>query len=297
MSTKQIIKDDHFCLLTAKDIDAICRPLKMLGITSFDYVRTFDDGSKIPLCNNATWLCKYYNNGLYKAGNFENRPCVYKAGIALWSSISNQKVFAYGREYFDIDNGITVQKPSKDMKSCEFYFFGGSRRNVHLAEFLINNVELLEHFILYFKDRAAELINKALQNRIYLPKLQIQPDNYSDVIYNGISNIESVFRKFMQETKIKRFKLNSSVNDMYLTEKEYMISLFLVSGYSPSTIAGKIYRSTKTINRHIENIKLKLGCHKKEKLIKILADSGFGYHNKNITTTIFDFKNHVQHLN
>lgn len=276
----QIIKDDHFCLLAAKDIDDVCKPLKMIGITSFDYVRTFDDGSKITLCNNAVWLSKYYNEKFYKSGNFEKHPKNYTSGVALWSSMLDQKVFSYGRNYFDIDNGITIKKASKDAKSCEFYFFGGPCKDKWLVEFLINNLELLDHFIFYFKDRAAKIIKKSLQSRIYLPESPMLLDTAQELVSSINLDGSVLFRNFFKETKIKKLKLEIEGKSVYLTEKEYIVALLLVSGCAPSVIANKIYRSTKTINRHIENIKLKLNCHKRERLIEILQENGFEHNAK-----------------
>lgn len=287
---KPIIDDNHYFFTVAEDINEICRPLRILGITSFDYVRTFDDGSKINLCNNAEWLKKYYSNRFYTLGNFEKDPKKYSLGHTLWHTMDDQQVFSYGREYYDIDHGITLKKPAEDGKSCEFYFFGGPRKNVFLEEFFINNIELLEHFIFYFRDRAAGIIKNALKNRIYIPKVRVVMDGLSESpIDNANVNVSDLFSKFIKETRIRNFTIDYRGVDIHLTEKEYMVSLLLVSGYCPATIAEKIMRSIKTINRHIENIKEKFNCTKKDELINILLKSGFDQYNNGIIKITREF--------
>lgn len=72
----------------------------------------------------------------------------------------------------------------------------------------------------------------------------------------------------MQNTKIqvktfhgkKRYCVAAANKEVYLTDKEAGIISCLVEGLRPKEIAWELTTSLNTVNTHLANIKIKLGC-------------------------------------
>lgn len=58
----------------------------------------------------------------------------------------------------------------------------------------------------------------------------------------------------------KRYYVAAANKEVYLTDKEAGIISCLVSGLRPKEIAWELTTSLNTINTHLANIKIKLGC-------------------------------------
>ncbi|HSW75547.1 MAG TPA: hypothetical protein VLG50_00735, partial [Candidatus Saccharimonadales bacterium] len=71
---KLVLKNNHIIFTSGNDIAQICTPLKKFGIISFNYVRTYDDGSQVNLANTTEWLKYFYDNEFYQVGAFERHP-------------------------------------------------------------------------------------------------------------------------------------------------------------------------------------------------------------------------------
>ncbi len=58
----------------------------------------------------------------------------------------------------------------------------------------------------------------------------------------------------------KRYYVSGANKEVYLTDKEAGIITCLISGLRPKEIAWELTTSLNTINTHLANIKIKLGC-------------------------------------
>jgi DNA-binding CsgD family transcriptional regulator len=59
----------------------------------------------------------------------------------------------------------------------------------------------------------------------------------------------------------KRYYVSATTSkEVYLTDKEAGIVNFLIAGLRPKEIAWKLTASLNTVNTHLANIKIKLGC-------------------------------------
>ena len=261
----------------------ICIPLIKRGITSFNFVRTYNDGSQINLANTPEWLEYFYKNEFYQIGAFERHPSKYESGYALWPHLSGQKIFYDARSYFNIDNGITIIEKQKD--SCDFYYFGTTSDNSSIISFYLSNIDLLKRFILYFKEQAHSIISKANQNKIILPnhfENHENPTGSENYIIDS-STINKIRNDFIQETPIKKFWLNGKLEGEYLTEKQIDCVILLIEGKSAKEIAKILDLSFRTVEGHLHKIKEKLNCNNKSELIKKLLDLGLGMYKKNNT--------------
>ncbi|MEO8400851.1 MAG: helix-turn-helix transcriptional regulator [Gammaproteobacteria bacterium] len=267
MNDRRLI-ENHFFLLSANDIENICKPLLKLGITCFTYIKNFNDGSQVYLSNSARWIDDYYNLALYKTSLFEFKSSLYQSGYFIWPTEADSAVFLHGRNYFNSSNGITLIKSNET--DCEFYFFSGCVNSVWLGNFYLNNIDLLEKFILFFKESASNILRKADKNRIIIIKDPImnQSSNTLNFINNHTTdNTRSDFLKdinsYDDNNKLQRVKER-------LSNREQEIAHNLLKGRTALETANRLFISRKTVERHVENIKIKLSCANKTELIKNL---------------------------
>lgn len=65
----------------------------------------------------------------------------------------------------------------------------------------------------------------------------------------------------------KSFNIGEMINNVYLTNKEIEILRYTIKGHSAKRIGELVYRSRRTVEFHLENIKLKLNVKSKSELI------------------------------
>jgi len=268
---KLVLRKDHIIFTSGKDIAEICKPLNKLGITSFNYVRTYDDGSQINLANIPSWLEYFYDNEFYRVGAFERHPSKYQSGYALWPQLSGQQVFVDARAYFNIDNGITIIEKQAD--SCDFYYFGTTTNNQSIINFYLNNIDLLKRFILYFRDRANPIIKQANENRIILPN---HFEQHASPLDNETYILEEFKKDFLKETTIKKLQLSGELEGEFLTNKQLGYIINLMEGKTAKEIARILGVSFRTVEGHITKLKVKFNCRTKNDLILKLLQNGLG---------------------
>ncbi len=256
----------------SREIINICEPLfKNSNIDHFLYLKLYSDGSRISLttCNDLLrWIYQenklisnsvsHINSGIYLAKDLINFVS-YKDAKKIEAQIDG------ARNYFNLDlieNGIYLIK--KEEHYCELFEFGAAACKKSLINFYLNNIDILKHFILYFKDKAKRLIKKLEQNRF-------QPTYLTGHLTATNNNFRLINANFFEATKLSGLSINQGSINTHLTKREYECLTFLVGGCSAKEIAKALHISPRSVEYHLENIKRKLNCHTKSALIsKIL---------------------------
>lgn len=264
--------DKHYSLLSAIEIDDICQPLKILCISHFTFTRLFKDGSKINLCNNASWLKHYYDHHLYAIGTFEGDFSIYQSGYTLWSNLASQQVFCDGKEFFHIANGITILQ--KHEHWCDFFHFGGTPKQSELINFYLNNIDLLERFNLYFLDKAADIIERSFKSKIISP-LRDKRIIVGELRQCHLLPSQEERKNFIKSTSIRNYRMQIDGQEVVLSQKEITCLKYLMQGLNSRETSNALFRSKRTIETHLYNAKMKLGCDLKSELVKKLLQSKF----------------------
>jgi hypothetical protein len=243
---------NHFSLTSANDVNEICMPLRDIGITYFNYLKIYKDGSRELLTNNAPWIDRFYQNALYLTAGVVDIEHLLPRGYFLWSELDlNDPAYSQGQESFNIDNGISFVIRRNDI--TYLYIFASIKDNFHMNNFYIRNIDLFQRFIQYFQDSGADLIKQAEANKIFLPERQI-------VNPSRLKNIEvspDVRASFYKKTEIDKFYLLDISDDLYLTSKQAEIAAYLVAGATAKQSAHQLGISYRTVETYIEEIKQK----------------------------------------
>lgn len=264
-----MIIEKHPFLEMSNDIDDICKPLRQFGIHLFSYRKTFKDGSRINVSNNANWLEDYFRLELYKSSLFESDIDCCSSAFSVWPQESNLPVFAHGRAYYNSDNGITLIL--KDKEYCEYFMFGADPRNKQMIDFYINNLELIKSFTEYFHEQSNDLMKKAKNNLITLKPT-----------FKKISQMHEIYKRIdsscIKQLFPKKIHINKPISQsVHLSPREMSCIKYLLKGKTAKEIANHLNLSYRTIEYYLENIRSKTGCRNKYELINYFSSYSIPY--------------------
>ena len=253
---------DTLFFIASSEVDGICLPIKKLGITIFNYLKSFNDGTQINFSNNRVWIEDYYKLELYRSSLFEHHPDNYETGVFLWPyNINNIKFIKHIKTKFNSGNGITIIEKKPD--GCEFFSFSGNINDRWLINFYINNLAVLKKFTFYFKHVFNNTLKKAKKNKIILPRSwgQLTLENYN-ILFSTQDHI-SELRKIVNQSSPWNIA-------EILSNREMEIVKQLMLGKTAKEIGRFLRISYRTVEKHLENIKLKLNCNNKTKIVSKL---------------------------
>lgn len=249
------------------DILSICDPLFRLNIKIFAYFRFFPDGKYMYLCNNLEWvrfcLQNVHNNEGTSLGKEIGHVAQDDYHCYLWP-IKRTDYLMSALYDFNIWNGLSIFKQRED--SIELWGFASDREAENLQNFYIQNIELLKAFTASFNSDAAEII---------MPKvgsLAIYKDFKSPEIYIDEYRAKKI-SEFIKATPIHKHPIITQAGEIFLTKRELQCVNLLASGKNAKQIALHFKVSPRTIEKHFENIKNKLGFSDKETVIKVYKES------------------------
>ncbi|BBB14722.1 two-component sensor histidine kinase [Candidatus Rickettsiella viridis] len=244
---------NHYVLKSADEVNQICTLLQDIGVSYFNYLKIYKDGSRELLTNNAPWIDHFYQNALYLTAGVVDVEHLLPKGYFLWSELdSEDPVYSQGRESFNIDNGVSFVIKRDDV--TYLYIFASTKDNVHINNYYVRNIDLFKRFIQHFQDRGADLIKQSAKNRIFLPERQIVTPNRLKDIEVSLETRTAFYKK----TEMDKFYLLSASDDLYLTPKQAEVSVYLVAGVTAKQCARHLGISHRTVETYIEEMKQKI---------------------------------------
>jgi DNA-binding CsgD family transcriptional regulator len=259
--------------LNIEQIKKICSPLKEhLGLTSFVYRKCYNDGTEINISNQPEWVKHFYTNkDLIQESTFDKHPDHYESGVVLWSQLKGHQTILEHARKFNIDHGITIIKKIPD--GVELAYFGTTSNCPHVVGNYINNIDLLERFILYFKEQASETINHAEQHRILIPhKFDITKPKDEDLKAMKANVSRDAFLK---ATTLHHFKFEGQCKGLTFSGTEIRIIEHLLKGMTSEETGKAISRSPRTVEDYLSQLREKLNVKTKSQLIQKLIQSEF----------------------
>lgn len=249
--------------------------LNQFNITWFGYVRLFPDGSRFIINNKKGWLREYLRNDLQNdCQQTMNLDINHQASgktiyYSLWSCLKNTKVFDFFYED-NIYNGLYVYRKRKE--GSEVFSFATSRNNVSANDFYMNNIEFLNCFIYLFKDKFSSIINNINQNTII--STAASPNHYKIEKPLFSTLIQDQLPFFYDKTEIKRLYFNVQP-DIYATKQECLCLDLLSKGLTEKETAAVLNLSVRTVESYLNNLKNKLNCKYKSRLLEFYSH---GFH-------------------
>ena len=236
-----------FSYTATAEVEEICRSfLKACNLNYFDYARTYNNKEIYGLQTNRDWFCHFFS------GNYPAASTVTKKGIHLWRAYSHQLAQS-AEQLFDMHQGITIVKPCEEY--IDFFDFCAPSSNYAATDFYFNNLDLLDNFYFYFKDKAKNLIKQALKN----------PMNVS-ATNNHCKILDTDYAEFKRLFAAKRVRMNIYKQEVIFSKREYEVLKQIAQGKTVREIANIFKISPRTVDTHIENARNKVGIISRSKL-------------------------------
>ena len=262
----------YFSFKAPHDVVNICNPLmNIFDANLFVYQRSIIDekamcvSANAYLCNNADALEFILS---IKPKNREKAKYDYvNTGRKYVLLETTQPQFTSAlRDKFNFNN-ILCRDEQIDKNEWEHFIIGTPSSDTKIINKYLNNIELLDKFAVYFRDKATKLINNACSDR-FVSKRPIEkcdfrnlgsPQNDHDVEKNSMLLIP------------EHYCLTNQYDKRIIIPRAEMRCLILLSnGRSIKEIARTFGISSRTVESHIKNAKLRLKCDAKTALLDVL---------------------------
>jgi len=249
----------HFNKQISASLKDVCQPLQ----NNFDfnlstYRRFYLNGKFLYLFNNNNWLDFIANQEIWVTPNFKqqiNNINHCKSIYSLWGEYCPHKDKKYDAMYqFNIWNGISVYKKREDF--IEVYAFASTREMPQITNFYMQNQHIIEHFISYFLCKI-NLLFKNVDPKVLLP-FSIES------LISPLSN-NDLLKKFLKEAPVNKFYLNQ---DNPLTQREITCLIKTIKGRTAKEIGKDFNISPRSIEKHLDNIKIKMKCNSRREMIE-----------------------------
>ena len=189
-----------------------------------------------------------------------------------------QSVLREETELFNVTNEFVIIDRQPDYE--ETIEFSMLNDRVKAENFYFNNLNFLERFRLYFLDKARDLIEIVDKNRV----VQSWRNQSSNIAYINQLNNHPIILEELMEPQASHYDLASIMpskfyfqvhgEERFLTKRELECVLQLIQGKSTVEIAKKLFRSPRTIESHIDSLKLKIGIQNRQQLVEFFANIG-----------------------
>lgn len=246
-----------------KAVDKIAQPLfESFDLTFFSYKRSKGDDFLF-LTNNYSWLMNCIDKD-YVHYLSEFHP---EQDLFIWDAIRIDspliKIYQDAKENFNIDHGITIIKTNGDLE--EHFNFATTNDNSQMNNFYMHHIEILERFIIYFKSKAAKLIELSQNQVISLKEVgTIRSSLQSEEFYRDIDF-------FFENTQIKNIEIYVNSVKVEINYTLAQTAYFLLKGFSYKEIAKNMYVSLKTIEARLAKLRKLTDTKNKSELIKLLS--------------------------
>lgn len=255
---KILLSSDHYFLTCTKKVRKICDYLfSQLHFSFFDYARFYKPGNFYGLTVNDNsfkifFELEYEPLQFCRNNYFENDRFYYffSSAATLNPDKNYLNVLQQIYQITQSDHGLIILKKQADY--VDIFFFSSPLPYHFAINNYLNELPLLIQFITYFQQESQELIYHAKDNEILLPAHML-PKVWT-----------SPRKSSTQETELFPIKKR-----LTLTKRESECANYFCKGYTTKEIAILLNISPRTIETHLDNIKIKLNIKKKSDLIKL----------------------------
>ena len=243
------------------NIQSLCAPLfsQIKLINYFSYNHFYDDGKIITICSNPGFLKHYYEGGLYVTANeIEELRKTHGLKKRLYGFITKEialtdilKTKNKNRlniilgEQFNIEKRLYIIRRKKDYTVLVSIGTNQIEKTQKFIQFCLERLHVLNSFIDCFKEEGRKIVCALKKEMIVSPyKLEGKQEN----------------------KKLQHYDFKTG-NNFSLSPREYECLESMALGRSMKETAHLLNLSPRTIERHINNIKLKTGFYTRSQLV------------------------------
>lgn len=253
-----------------KKVRKLCEPLKQrLGIDHFHHTFITHDHRYFGLNNNTEMSKSYIDNEVYRCDPFVNRadasgiPNVCMPLFIISQQAQDEEAkFAEWANVAGLNHPLIIKRETNDGYEITSFYNESSSQSV--INIYLNNLPMLIKFIEHFKSETTQLTNNLRDFSIDLSKA------IGDEYFNA-SNMFLSNKKIIQTAPTLPVEEDSTKITDTLTRREKECVMRYVRNQTAKNIATGLGISIRTVEKHIDNARQKLGCKSKLELFKKLV--------------------------
>jgi DNA-binding CsgD family transcriptional regulator len=262
------------------DFLKICSPLiKNYPINKIIYKRIFKNGNYFLISNDlkiVNIFVKYMKDN--DNSFFENLKPIQKEEIQKSIWISDSKSSPNGLKLLQslgISHGLNIVTRRKDDGSIEKFIFATSLHKTETYNFYLNNFDILNRFICYFKIKASKIIENPITKKLaYSPFYDSEMQRIDYKKASQENSISSLLINFLNETKLHSYPvLTTAGEEIFLSERQTECLYHLTNGKTAKEIAKCLGISYRTVQTHLNIVNEKVGSYSKASAIKCLPEN------------------------
>lgn len=236
----------------------ICAPLfNNFPINYFCYAHKYHDSNNVMhIISHKKWLHHYVQSP---------HPFLYtKKPISSWSTIMPPK----GREEaaeLGLYNGILLEKEHSEY--TEVLEFASPNENCSSLEFCYNR-DLLNQFLLYFKDKTSDIVKIVEKEPLIIPENRILRQEVSHQTNDPYIN-------FYKAINIKKRLFKFEAKKVFFSRREYEVLCLIADNKSMAEVAEILKISRRTVETYVYNAKSKTEISTVSKLLDEFANNLF----------------------
>jgi len=243
-------------------IDEIAALLsKNFPIKFFGFLRFYSNGHALAFSNNLKWQSFFLESINKNSKSFEKATSMVNSKrtvfIHLWPDIVGDKTLDALRSY-NIWNGMSIYRYSEGY--IDSWSFAGEMQDEKLYILFAKYSNIFEQFIYYVEAKYSFLFDvegDAL--------FKFSSHDLSENLLDDYCSPEKI-NQFISHSPIFKTSLNKC--NLTLTSRENTILKSLQFGMTAKEMARELLLSPRTVECHVKNLKIKLGCYRKSELIR-----------------------------
>ncbi len=264
---KELLSAFHYSQSISPELEALNKPLiDNLGISFLAYRRFNKEGSLFYIFNNQSWMEHSFDNECWTSVNFQNRIKLFPHNKSLnfvWpklpESINDPNYNAL--YHMKIWNGITMLRIYDDY--IESFAFCSQDLSHDITGLYLNHIDLLEHYISFFKYKASHLL--------YPPDKSLLIKSPLD--WSAFGEPDPNIKNFMDQTEIKKYFLTHKGAHTFIAKQEMNCLALFCEGKKIKEVAASLNLSPRTVESYFENLKKKINVHNVSSLVDIYKEN------------------------
>jgi LuxR family transcriptional regulator, quorum-sensing system regulator SolR len=274
-----VIPKNYMSFMQAHDFRSLCQPLLSgTDVAACFYVRLYRDGSYFHFSTSVDMdrfmflesklkynfdihiLDAMFASKMFFKNKNENKIFIFVEdidNIGYWSGVFKE---------FNIKTSFNIVEKVDDYYES-FWFV--SRFSKSMYSFCVNHYDVLENFILYFRENNADLIKMGEKRKIVFLNNDLEYCKVVQGLRGMVAKEDCDVVDPKAGFKLKKYPIGSGDAKTYLTLRELECLQYLAQGFSYKGIGNILQVSHRTIETHLQRTKDKLAVHSNSQLLKI----------------------------
>lgn len=270
----------HSSTVLADKVKAICEPLfQYFDLNLFYFIKSYykgdQKGKRLLLSSNAEWVKDYFANKHYEY-ELVSYPKVLqdKSFVAsIWEGCASNhdscKMGLLAQKKYHVSDLFYLTWVYDDY--IEVYCFGIKEGQDHIAQQLLFNMDIFQHFCHYFYDAAQALIQKANKDAFTIPVSD--SESYSNPHYLEITSQKK--QDMLKKLAVDKIYLKGKYENIFLSVDEAKTIALACQTLQYAEIADLLSVTVHTIKYRMISIRKKCGAKNKQALIQLFIEEDF----------------------